>query len=236
MPYPVTSISPQCLLGCIEAPGRKTQTALREDEMNNPATLTVILALTSGAAATLADNRPVLTLRVVNEGGVDPKPLALAKKEATRVLAHSGIDLIWLNCESGRSVWRSADPCNRTRGPAEYWIRIVTRRPRTTAGDMLGFTELDESTNAGSAGIYYPAAEDAARRWRVRVGDILGAAIAHEVGHLLLGANAHTATGIMQPNWDRPQFTLIGISELDFTARQGRQLRDRIAAVAARER
>ena len=107
-------------------------------------------------------------------------------------------------------------------------MRIVTRRPSTASADMLGFTDLDESLGTGSAGIYYPAAAEMAKKWPVRVGEILAAAIAHEVGHLILGANAHSSRGVMYAHWGPEQFQLIGISELNFTRDQTKLLQARI--------
>jgi hypothetical protein len=200
--------------------------------------LAVAIALTwgagpgagSGLGRSGATNvvRPTITLRVVNEGGVDPQPLVLAKKEATRIFDHSGIGLVWLDCQSGRAEWANGNPCQRDLGPAEFWMRVVTHRPSATSQDMLGFTELDESRGSGSAGVYYTAAVEMASMWPARVGEILGAAIAHEVGHLILGANAHAPRGVMYAHWGRAQFELIGISELSFPADQAKLLRDGI--------
>ncbi len=199
----------------------------------NLPTLAVTITLTWGAGPGLSRSatngpRPTITLRVVNEGGVAPQFLVLAKKEAVGIFDRSGIDLIWLNCESGRAEWGSANPCGRDLGPAEFWMRIVTRRPSTASTDMLGFTDLDESRGTGSAGIYYPAAAEIAKKWPVRVGEIVAAAIAHEVGHLILGANAHSSRGVMYAHWGPEQFQLIGISELNFTRDQAELLQARI--------
>jgi hypothetical protein len=65
-------------------------------------------------------------------------------------------------------------------------------------------------------------------KWRSGVGEILGAAIAHEVGHLLLGVDAHSAYGVMKATWSRTQFELIGLGELNFSADQAKMLRERI--------
>ena len=32
---------------------------------------------------------------------------------------------------------------------------------------------------------------------------ILGCVIAHEIGHLLLGSNSHSGSGVMKPRWER---------------------------------
>lgn len=197
-------------------------------------TLAVATALCWGAGHGLCRSRvtetsmPAIQLRVVNEAGVDPETLSLAEKEATDELRHSGIRLVWLACEAGRAEWGSGNPCQRERGPSEFWLRIVTRRPACSSGDVLGFSELDESVGRSSAGVYYPKAEEMADYWSVRVGQILGAAIAHEVGHLLLGANAHSRSGVMSAHWSHEQFQLLSIGELHFSPDQSKELRERI--------
>jgi hypothetical protein len=80
--------------------------------------------------------------------------------------------------------------------------------------------------------VYYPAALEMASRWRVGVAEILGAAIAHEVGHLLLGADAHAPFGLMQAAWSGRQFELIGLSELDFSRDQAKMLLVQIEKLA----
>ena len=174
-------------------------------------------------------SRPTITLRLVNEGGVERQPLISARKETTRIFDHSGIDLVWLDCESGRAEWGSGSPCQLDRGSAEFWVRIVTRRPSAVTADMLGFTELDATQAQGSAGVYYPAAVEMAKNGRASVGEVLAAAIAHEVGHLILGANAHSPSGVMLAHWGKPQCVLIGTSALNFTGDQSAMLRERIA-------
>jgi hypothetical protein len=177
--------------------------------------------------------RPALTLRVVNEGGIPLAPLALARKETTAIFDHSGIDLLWLDCLSGRAEGGPANPCNRDLAPAEYWMRIVTRKPSTASRDMLGFTESDDNLGIRSAGVYYPAAVALAGQSPARAGEILAAAIAHEIGHLLLGEPAHSPSGIMCAQWSPPQFERIAASGLHFTADQASLLRDRIRGLSA---
>jgi hypothetical protein len=197
--------------------------------------MALIVSAAPGASRSITAkrNRPTITLRVVNEGGVDSQPLARARKEAIRIFDHSGINLVWLDCESGRAEWGSGNPCQRELGPVEFWMRIVTRRPRAATGDMLGFTDLDERQTHGTAGIYYPAAVEMAQKWPAAVGEILAAAIAHEVGHLILGVNAHSVSGVMSAHWSKPEFIRIGTSALHFTRDQARLLQEGIARRAA---
>jgi len=84
--------------------------------------------------------------------------LLRAEKEAAAILGRSGVDLVSLAWEVGTADWAAHNPCQRERKPAEFRIRIAVRKPAAAAGDTLGFTELDEASGFGSAGVYYPAA------------------------------------------------------------------------------
>jgi hypothetical protein len=64
---------------------------------------------------------------------------------------------------------------------------------------------------------------------------LLGCAIAHELGHMLLPRHSHSATGIMRATWD-PGHLSIGTSDyVQFTPWQADWVRRSVAAVA-RER
>ena len=197
-------------------------------------TIAFTWAAGSGFAASGASQapKPTVTLRVLNEGAVDARVLVLAKKEAARIFARSGIELVWFDCEpSGSAEWGSVSPCQRDLGPAEFWMRFITRGrllSTESTGDILGFTELEESRISNTSVVRYAAAVDAAGKWRAGVDQILGAAMAHEVGHLLLGTSAHSAYGVMCGYWGRVQFERIGQGQLCFTASQAKKLREQI--------
>lgn len=54
------------------------------------------------------------------------------------------------------------------------------------------------------------------------VSKVLGNAIAHEFGHLLLGRKAHAPIGIMQPHWTRDMLKLADRGLLHFTLARAR--------------
>jgi len=198
--------------------------------------LTLAVTALSSAGASFAGEvsgasrgrRPTIILRMIKDADVDERALLKAEKEAAAILDRSGIALVSLTCEAGRAVWTSGNPCQRERGAAEFWFHVVTRKPSRATTEMLGFTELDESTGSTSAGVFYSTAVELSDRYRCDVFQILGAAIAHEIGHLLLGANAHAPKGLMVPQWGPSQFEMISISELSFTSRQARLLREEV--------
>ena len=53
--------------------------------------------------------------------------------------------------------------------------------------------------------------------------------MAHEIGHLLLGANSHSCTGIMQAFWSGEELSLAARADMLFTPEQSRQMKTRLA-------
>jgi hypothetical protein len=64
---------------------------------------------------------------------------------------------------------------------------------------------------------------------------ILGCVIAHELGHLLLGPNGHSAGGIMQGEWGPKQLHLALMGGLLFTSQQSKVIRRAARARAERQ-
>jgi len=54
---------------------------------------------------------------------------------------------------------------------------------------------------------------------------VLAGLMAHEIGHLLLGENQHTVSGIMKARWEIQQIQLLTKGALQFTPQQGVQMR-----------
>jgi hypothetical protein len=54
---------------------------------------------------------------------------------------------------------------------------------------------------------------------------ILGCMIAHEIGHLLLGPNSHSPSGVMQPRWEAKQVQQVLKGALVFNKQQAALIR-----------
>jgi hypothetical protein len=60
------------------------------------------------------------------------------------------------------------------------------------------------------------------------VASVLALVIAHEIGHALLPAQAHSSVGIMQAEWDQQAMDQADDHELRFTTQQGALIRERL--------
>jgi hypothetical protein len=162
---------------------------------------------------------PTITLKVFVEMRLDDGTLLRTKQDAIEMFGRAGVGVIWLDCESGVADGKSQDPCQLSDRPSEFRMHLTAYKPPLTVNDMLGYADVGES-----AGVYYPAVVRLAAHYNVDAARIIGAAIVHEVGHLILGANAHSPRGVMRADWGKEQFALIGSGELSFAPDQARRL------------
>ena len=108
---------------------------------------------------------------------------------------------------------------------------VLTTRKAAPAGVRRDATGVAPTPGDGSRGtvayIFLDAIVEFAGAHRVPLAYVLGCAIAHEIGHLLLPPNAHEAGGIMRGQWHPADFPPVSPGVLGFTAEQARLLRIR---------
>jgi hypothetical protein len=105
--------------------------------------------------------------------------------------------------------------------------------PKVNGGiDLLGFTQHGEKDGIQCINLFYPMVEKLAGRERTDLDVVLGAAVAHEIGHMYLGTNgdAHTASGVMCGGWSHREFELASIGELNFSREQGMRIRSAMSS------
>lgn len=183
-----------------------------------------------------ADPEPLrtITVRVANNAMVPEKTLADGQKVAEQILAKAGVGISWVRCPAGR-IREIGDRCRQALGPTEFSLQMLQRRPRNLRGDTAGFAVVSpgEEKRAGYAGITYPTVEETANTFEVDVRIVLGAVVAHELGHLLLGSNAHSPGGIMRARLRWRDFLLASQGNLLFTPEQIARIRFRVSAISA---
>ena len=157
-------------------------------------------------AAMHVEVRPAITVAVQGEDEVPAAEWSRARRLATRILNRAGLAAIW---ESGTSC-----------SPPALCLHLSRTRPATLHADAAGYAVL--LPGAGHASVYLPGVERTASQLGVDRATVLGAAMAHEIGHLLLGP-AHSY-GVMSTRFDRPQMRAAERGELLFRDEDARRL------------
>jgi hypothetical protein len=81
-----------------------------------------------------------------------------------------------------------------------------------------------------SAYVFYRDVLTLAREGDAAEYRLLGHALAHEIGHLLLGPNSHSATGVMRGQWNHDDLKTMARAYLFFTDQQSQQIRKEASA------
>lgn len=183
----------------------------------------VDLACPEAVLAGENDAGPTITVQIFNYSQASPAILAGAEQEAGRILGKAGLQAVWLECPIGPSTPGSQTPCQKAPEATDLMLRVLASPIQNKFQDtVFGFT-----VHPVLASVYY---EYAARRAKADDAEfeapiILGCAIAHELGHLLLGTNSHSDWGIMQPRWKTNQFRQLVMGTLLFTTEQSQLMR-----------
>ena len=93
--------------------------------------------------------------------------------------------------------------------------------------DALGFTPGHAGRNGGLAYILEHRVRAVAKGYRTPRSVVLGTAIAHEIGHVLLPRD-HTATGLMRSVFNQSDFRSVARGELLFTPNEASEIRARL--------
>jgi hypothetical protein len=96
-------------------------------------------------------------------------------------------------------------------------------------GDIFGSALLPANEGFGVvANVYADRARELADRREFEV--VLGHVIAHELGHLLLGKNAHSAAGIMHGRWGAQDLKLSRQAAMLFLPGEEKRIRAHVRA------
>jgi hypothetical protein len=133
-----------------------------------------------------------LVVRVHDTVNVGESEMFAARREVAAILEEAGIEIEWRDCAVG---------CAEPPALEEVLLRIA-RAPAGIPPASLGASLVDLEQEAGVlATVYADRIAALAGRARVAPGRLLGRAVAHEIGHLLLGTSRHAASGLMRAVW-----------------------------------
>jgi hypothetical protein len=167
-----------------------------------------------------AANAPVILIRVSNYAQVPSGNLKAAEREAGRIFSAAGLMTEWVNCPSKGSATDTPNPCSQPLQPHEIVLRLISESTSAQFQDsVFGFAVVPLV-----ASVYVNCAVRNAKKDNAEfeMPMILGSVIAHEIGHLLLGLNSHSPTGIMQQRWERNQLRQVVTGNMMFTVTQGK--------------
>jgi hypothetical protein len=185
----------------------------------------IICALVLGLEMRGAEPAASLTVLLYNYTEVPRRTLTDAEAFAGRSYRAAGIEISWVECASSEEDadrFRACEHATQGRSP---FLKVI---PETMAAKLHLSTKSEDALGvalASSAYVLYSRVQETARLWGMPEYVILGRTLAHELGHVLLGENSHTRSGLMSPRFCR-QDLVLDTGQFLFDRKQAVRLRE----------
>jgi hypothetical protein len=194
----------------------------------------LILFFLSAAAwaKTLPMDRPDLRISVYNDAGIPYGTLKDAERVSSQIFEESGIHILWLNCFVREKSSNFGSMCEQAVSEGYLYLR-VGRHALNLRDSILGISYLSDDGEGSQADVFYEAIEQLYPNTAVQPAIILGHVMAHEIGHLLLGTNSHSAWGIMCAHWHKQELDRASLGMLTFNESQSRRMVKKVGRAMA---
>lgn len=180
-----------------------------------------------GAAACFAQDPTKPQVLVYNDAQVTTSIVEAGELEADRIFRQAGVQLNWLNCSAQHSNLPS-EHCRVVPGAGQFVIRVISKG-KISSDLVFGQAFIGEGGKGMYADVFFDRIRSAHNDDGTSVPRLFGAVTAHELGHLLLGFNAHSWLGIMTPVWDAGCVRRMNMGTLLFTGDQARHMQSNLA-------
>jgi hypothetical protein len=179
-----------------------------------------------------------LLVRVCDYAAVPVKTMAQAELLTAAIFQAAGVKTVWMDGfpTGGLSIRVESLAAEPT---PDIDLRILT----TPMGSQLGFPQekLGFALQCGSgegacyASVFYQRVEKLAGQAAGSLPRVLACVFAHEIGHLLLGADSHSERSIMRADWDPAGFSSGDLRGLLFTPSQAKLIQANAQERASRK-
>jgi hypothetical protein len=202
----------------------------------------------------------MVMIRTYNYMPVPADDIARARATADRTFQQAGISLQWVDCWVPSPVRRSAEreggsivnrPSSIVESPSQsacdqplregsdFVLRLVPSASADVTNHFssrivaMGSSLIDRDSRTGAlATVDAELVLKIARGSGADFATLLGRAIAHEIGHLLLGHSRHSRDGLMRAIWSQDEIRGIRPANWQFSAAEAAEMRHGLAARA----
>lgn len=168
-----------------------------------------------------------IQIRVQDYSGLSGELRAKAQDVATTILGSAGVEPLWLDCSLALGE-RMDSGCRISPEPADLFLRLMPP-PMARAGGRqsicLGYALVPKGGLGSLAAVFTEKARMLAVSSLAHRSSVLGHAIAHEIGHLLIGNVEHSGHGLMQALWSPAQLLRATALPMQFSERNARRVR-----------
>jgi hypothetical protein len=175
-----------------------------------------------------------VAIRTYNYAHVTPEQLTASRSAANRIFEGAGISLQWIDCRV--SELDSGLACTeQLRDGREFVLRLMERAPHreteTNRVVALGTSILDRDARGGALiTIDLHPVRSIAKSAATDPAVLLGRAVAHELGHLLLGRSDHSRAGLMRAFWSQDELRGMRPADWRFSPNEALHMRQGLMA------
>jgi hypothetical protein len=188
----------------------------------------------SGGQAPATGPLPIVQLRVFAHATMDAPGLEVANSTTRKLLEPAGIGTEWRNCSGGEDECTQADNATQV-------IVLLMPIAKSTRDDVAAEVLYGPSTPVMTVLVYLPNLTDRLRTTQqsaagrsspalatLRLGDLVGLAIVHEIGHAF--GLRHASSGVMKARIAPDDLLALATSRLAFSSKEAAALRLAVAA------
>jgi hypothetical protein len=172
-----------------------------------------------------------ITIRIHDYAQIKSAVLLQAEQSAADILKEAGVGANWVECRVGETP--SGDTaCARPMTPLDVILNLLPQSMAKRSkfpDEVFGVAaEGTEKEFGFYASVFYDKVKDYAVLERIDLAPFLGAVIAHELGHLLLGEHSHSNAGLMRADWSRKQLHIAEQRGLFFAPSDALQIQNAV--------
>jgi hypothetical protein len=180
-----------------------------------------------------AEIATAITVSVYDDAGIGLVVMQEAEEISSAVFARTGVAVHWLNCGVNGALTHVSAECGRARFPVNLQLRFL-KSPRDLRPGTFGISYLNANGEGCYSQVFVEPVEHLRGQFPIGMGTLLGHVATHELAHLLLGSNSHSALGIMQAHWGPKELESANMGGLRFYSEQRDKIAARIAAALQR--
>lgn len=192
--------------------------------------LTTCALIGSTTSAGVVENSS-LDIAVYNDARVPWDVVAQSEERARMIFSHAGFELIWTNRYQDSD--QASPQLSKTGRPNPLVLRIIPHAASSTNNITFGVSFLGANGTGRYSDIFWSRVLELHAQSNLDTAGILGSVMAHEIGHLLLGSDAHAVSGIMRARWESVELHQIAMGTLLFLPCQEQRMRVRVAELLA---
>lgn len=188
--------------------------------------LLLALILSNRLLAADGDEERAVSIRIHDYAHIEDAALARAQEVVSGMYGAIGVRTDWLEpLQQSDGVFDSVGALDST--PSDLVVIILTSAmaDRVIPDGTIGFAAVERGVGGRVAYVIYDRVRDFAGDTTVDDMRMMGIVMAHEIGHLLLTHQSHSAGGLMRGRWQQSEFRSARPHDLQFSEPQASEIR-----------